>query len=193
MGHSVKQLLPWGKLTLIEHMKKVAMASGACATVVVLGAHAGRIREVLGVADKCHIIENTAWQEGLSASIAFGIQYLELNFPASDGVLLMLCDQPLLTTSYLNRMMDAFSQGDKKIVASNYGSVPGVPAIFDRQYFGELQMRDNQGGAQGLLVKYRSGLQLLNPGLQVLDMDIPEDYEKLLRLYKDGDMASDNR
>lgn len=187
MGKIIKQLLPWGSITLIEHMIGVAMASKAYELVVVLGANARQINDLISPASKCRIIENTEWEEGLSTSILHGVEYVRDTLPASDGVLIMLCDQPLLKSSYLDLMIDSFLNGDKNIVASNYGAKPGVPALFGKEYFPALCRKEITGGAQGLLAKNAADVIMLDPGLQVRDMDIPEEYELLLQLAKNQD------
>jgi molybdenum cofactor cytidylyltransferase len=192
MGKTVEQLLPWQGNTVIEHMIAIGFASQASEVIVILGANAQLISKVLTPIAGCHVIENEGWQDGLSSSIAYGVEYLENNLPASDGVLLLLCDQPLLTSSYLDLLIDSFSHGDKNIIASNYGEMAGPPVLFGRKYFTELKRIGPRGGAQDILVKYGGDMLVRDPGRQIMDMDVAEEYQQLLQIRNNKEISPEN-
>ncbi len=177
---TIKQLLPWKGTFLINHMLKVACASNAAEVVVVLGANAEEIRKVLGTEAGGCILENELWAKGLGKSISLGIEYLMENHPGIQAVLVMLCDQPLIEAGYLNRMMAGFHEGKGQIIATAYGENMGVPALFSAPYFTELQSLEDDFGARELLKKHKKEIFALSPGNILVDIDTPQDYERLL-------------
>ena len=178
-----KQLLPWKGTVLLDHVLQMAEASAASEVIVILGSESENIKTALN--GKVQVLENKDWQNGLGSSIACGLDYLIKNKKSVNGVLLMLGDQPLMDTTYLDNLIASFTKGKKGIVASSYGSHAGVPALFGKQYFEALQNLESDAGARELLMKYSKDIQRLHAGKRVLDVDAPEDYERLLASLDD--------
>jgi molybdenum cofactor cytidylyltransferase len=82
----------------------------------------------------------------LGASIATGMNFLEAQAHA-DAVLLMTCDQPLVTPRLLDRMVFSFKRFGTPIDAAHYDEAVGVPALFSRPYFFELAALSRDEGA----------------------------------------------
>ena len=78
---------------------------------------------------------NRDWQQGIASSIRAAVTRLP---GACDGVLILLADQPLVGSHSLNRLAAAWRRQPRSIVASRYGAVTGVPAIFPRWCFSDL-------------------------------------------------------
>jgi molybdenum cofactor cytidylyltransferase len=92
----------------------------------------------------------------------------------------MLCDQPLIETTYLNRMINSFHEGNGKIIATAYGRHNGVPALFSLSFFPELLSLENDFGARELLKKHEGDIYSLSAGNNLPDIDTRQDYENLL-------------
>jgi molybdenum cofactor cytidylyltransferase len=92
----------------------------------------------------------------------------------------MLCDQPLIETSYLDRMINSFHDGKGKIIATAYERHNGVPALFSSPFFPELLSLENDFGARELLKKHVGDIYGLGAGNSLLDIDTRQDYESLL-------------
>ena len=161
-------------------MVKVASSSLASEVVVVLGANAREIRQVLDRKPGVTIIENKSWTGGLGKSIARGMEFLMNERPENSAVLVMLCDQPLIETSYLDRIITSFHSGKGKIIATSYGRHNGVPALFSSPFFPELLSLENDFGARELLKKHVGDIYGLGAGNSLLDLDTRQDYENLL-------------
>lgn len=177
---TIKQLLPWKGTVLINHMVKVASSSIASEVVVVLGANAGEISQVLDRKPDVNIIENKSWTSGLGKSISSGMEFLMEKQPGISAVLVMLCDQPLIETGYLDRMINSFHDGKGKIIATAYGRHNGVPALFSSYFFQELLSLKNDFGARELLKNHEGDIYGLSAGNSLLDIDTRQDYESLL-------------
>ncbi|MDT7830413.1 nucleotidyltransferase family protein [Pricia sp. S334] len=172
----VKQLLPWKDTTLLGQTIQTATASDAASVTVVLGANAASIRN--GIAKfEVGIVENSDWSAGLGSSIARGTDYLTDKDNKPDGILMMLADQPLIDTVYLNTMMVAFERGQRPIVATRYENRAGVPALFSASLFEELMALENDSGAKDIIEEH-DVLVLDSEGITV-DIDTKSDYEKL--------------
>ena len=114
-------------------------------------------------------------------SIAFGVKYIKNNYQV-DGVLIVLADQPLINTNYLNEIIASFETNKNQIIATIYETGKlGVPALFDRCYFQELSTIEGDKGAKSMLEKYSSSVITIQLDTNVFDDDTEEDYKRLLK------------
>lgn len=177
-----KQLLPWKKTVLLNHVINTANHINNSATYVVLGANNVIITPEIQHQD-IEIIYNPNWELGLGSSIAFGVKTIMDSKHNFDAILILLSDQPLIDAYFLNALVDAFETGEKYIVASSYGTEKiGVPALFDTRYFKELSMLNQDKGAKEIISKHSEYVRSLNANHVIADIDTKEDYE---RLYKE--------
>jgi molybdenum cofactor cytidylyltransferase len=178
LGHS-KQLLRWNGKSLLRRAAETALASGCHPVVVVLGAEAEAHRaelEGLSVRD----VENTRWREGMGGSLRLGMEALR-GEPSLEAVVLMVCDQPAVTAEHLMALTRTHQERGQPIIASGYAGTVGVPALFDRSLFAELEALPASAGARPLLTKEPGRVAVVPlPGGE-LDVDTPEDVERLLR------------
>ena len=97
-----KQLLKWGKETLLENAVSTAVNVENASLFVVLGANAELIQQKITL--NAEALYHKDWKQGLGSSIAFGVGTLQkLDF---DGVLIMLADQPFVTSYYLKELIN---------------------------------------------------------------------------------------
>ena len=173
-----KQLLPWGGQTLIEHQIQTLMQTGE-SVIVVLGAYADLI---LPVIQKYPVIVavNSDWKSGMASSVACGIDKLEQTEPDADGVLITLVDQPLIPFIHFEEMLNAFEGGHQQIIASTSAEGwLGVPALFDKCYFSELQNLKGEKGAKTLIQQYPNRIKALVCNEIVNDIDTLKSYQEL--------------
>ena len=171
-----KQLLPWGEHTLIEHVLANAISSDAKNIYVLLGAHSEAIRNRIQ-SQPVNIVENKDWTSGLGKSIAIGVRSI-LQQENPEGILIMLCDQPLIDSPYINRMLRKLSEsGDEiKIIGTQYGSKIGVPAIFSPALYHELVHLETDRGAAQLIADNIQNTVSIDPAGKEKDMDTWQDY-----------------
>lgn len=174
-----KQLLPWKDGTLLDNAIKTAKASRAKDIFVILGANSKEIRATI-LEEKIVVLDNPNWKNGLGSSISKGIEHLIESDKTYDGVLIMLCDQPFISSSYLNQIIRSFKENEGKIIATDYNNRAGVPAIFNISHFKELKQLNDDYGAKKILEQYREDLILIDPKGNELDLDTPEDYRTLI-------------
>ncbi len=159
-----KQLLTLNGRPLIVHAVEAALASPAWPVVVVLGANTEKIRPVLAQLPVL-IAENSAWAEGMAASIRAGITTLRQFSRALDGALVALCDQPAFSAGIIAQLAAAQQASGRSIVAAHYGGKNGAPALFLREHFPALAALTGEEGARALLN---------GPAEQVATVDLPE-------------------
>jgi len=168
---SPKQLVHFEGQLLIQ--RAIAAATGVVGSSisVVLGAHAQEVASHLPLGTAT-ILMNGGWQKGISSSIRLGVSRLP---GACDGVLIMLGDQPMVRSASLNRLATAWRRQPRNIVASRYGKVTGVPAIFPRWTFKHLAGLRGDQGARLLISRYGDHVLRISHPEAALDIDYPED------------------
>ena len=171
-----KQLLPWNGRSLLRHACEVALATSCDPVIVVLGCEAEACALELKDLDVIPAI-NAQWQKGMGTSVATGITALEKNAPDATGVLLMLVDQPTVTSSLLQSLVTRWSPLEASIVAMKYPEGGGVPALFDRAYFAALRALDADRGARGIISREKSRIALIDPKAELIDLDTPQAYQ----------------
>ncbi len=177
-----KQLLPWGDQTLIEHQIQTLLKTGNPVNVV-LGSNSNLIIPVIEKFPVTIFI-NTDWNSGMGSSISLGIGQIIQKFPDANGVLITLLDQPLITTSYFQKMIGTILLGTQQILVSHSASGwTGVPVLFDKCYFKELTELGNDEGAKKVLKRHEKHITFLDGGELLEDMDTPETYQQLLKKY----------
>ena len=166
-----KQLVQFQGESLLRRAAGTACASRAREVLVIIGYDAASMRsELEGL--RARVLENPLWRDGISSSIRHAANSLS---PASDGALLMLCDQPRLTASHLDALIDAFVRKPDRPVASAYGGSAGVPALFPRALFGELLLLKGDRGAKQVLLAHREELVTLPWPDGTVDVDTAPD------------------
>lgn len=177
LGHP-KQLLPYRGRTLLRHAAETALASVCRPIVAVLGAQADHLRpEMAGL--EVLIVENPEWEQGMGSSIRTGLAALEMSAPDVSGVLLMLCDQPLLSPKALDALVRSHLDTGSPLVASEYGGTRGVPAFFSRALFPELRALKAAQGARAVIAAHASEMVALPLPAGIWDVDTAADYARL--------------
>jgi molybdenum cofactor cytidylyltransferase len=181
MGQS-KQLLKIGDAPLLAHVTREAMgASGN--VVVVLGANAAEHESILRSL-AVHVTYNADWQKGMGSSIKAGVRHLLSLSPHLDGILIMVCDQPKVTSAHLNTLIKKFREMHGAIVTSRYEAMQGVPAIFSNEHFHDLLGLDDQNGAKVVMARYPEEVVSIDFPDGADDLDTPTDYARFLKERK---------
>ena len=167
-----KQLVAWQGEPLLRRAARMALEAGFWPLRVVLGAEAEACREALSGL-KVQVVLNPGWEEGMGSSIRAGMADLP---PDVDAALLLTCDQPALDGPLLTRILSAHGAHPERLVACGYGGIRGIPALFPRRLFPELEALGGDRGARGLLGE-TDVLEIPFPGGE-LDLDTPGDLER---------------
>jgi len=172
---SAKQLVRVAGRPLLHTAVARAAEVAGTAVSVVLGARAAELTPLLKHSQSAVII-NRDWREGLASSIRAGVARLPSSCTA---VLLTLVDQPAVTAEDLNRLVSAWRRQPDYIAAARYCATTGVPAIFPRSTFPDLQSLRGDTGARALLQRNPDRVVRVPMASAALDIDTPEDLLKL--------------
>lgn len=177
-----KQLLPWKETTLLNHSIETVSSLKNTSCYVVLGAYKDDISPTI-TDPSVSILYNENWQEGMGTSISFGITSIQ-SYGDFDAILIVLADQPLVTISYLENMIQIYASSKKGIVASKYeDNKLGVPVVFGARYFKHLVELKGDKGAKRILKTYQDDVYALQALDIVGDIDTPEAYERLYKTH----------
>lgn len=175
----VKQLLPVGGEQLIARALKVAISTGVPNILVVLGAHADSIVPIVQNLP-VHMHINPTWNRGMGNSLKAGMRRLLTLNPKVDGVVVMVCDQPYVTSSHIQQLLDAYIHQQTEIIASAYKETMGVPAFFSSSIFPLLMQIQDGEGAKGIIEANPEKVLAINFPPGAIDLDTPADYDRFV-------------
>jgi molybdenum cofactor cytidylyltransferase len=162
---------------LLRRTVRMLSASRLAELVVVLGHQAQAAQALLQGLD-AHTVVNADYREGQMSSVHCGLAALAR---PCDGVMICLCDQPLLSTQDIDFLIDAYAQRGGAIIVPTYQGRRGNPIVLSYAHREQIL-----GGGRNLGCKH---LIERNPELVttvemdndhvVFDLDAPEDYQRL--------------
>ena len=177
---SPKQLLPFRGRTLLDHAATAALDAGCGPVAVVLGAHSDQLNPQLDGLDVA-VTFNSEWEQGMGGTIRIGLtRLLETHSGHLEAVILMLCDQPAVSSDVLQQLSVAYRSTDAPVVASAYGGTLVVPALFRADLFPELLALTGAEGARQILRRHRPEAVTVSFPEGTLDIDTAEDYAALI-------------
>jgi molybdenum cofactor cytidylyltransferase len=155
--NGVKQLAKINEKSLIYHVTKHALESNLDDVIMVMGYKYNEVKSSLGELidnNKLSIMHNKNYTDGMGSSIIIG---LETSLGRSDAVMLILGDQPNITTEILNKLIDAYRHSVAKLCVPMIvtpGNVrPGNPVILNQRLFPELVKITGDIGARDVVKK----------------------------------------
>lgn len=185
-----KQLLPFGKSTIVETGVENMLNAKYNEVVVVVGHCADQIKQLL-CQRPVKIVYNPDYRDGMLTSAQVGIRSLNIgnntNRSDRDAFSLMLVDQPFITSTLINKVIDAYTKTDKSIVLPSYNNRRGHPVIFHRNYAEKiLALGADSGGVRELYASYSDDIYYVNVDTDAVlrDIDYMEDYKKAIKEVK---------
>ena len=116
----------------------------------------------------------------MGGSLKAGLRYLLALSTSIDAIIILVCDQPAVTSTYLSGIIQQYKATRKAIVASFYSDAPGVPALFDKAMFAELLNMNDAHGAKKIIQQNIAGTKLVQFPQGSIDLDTPEDYQNFI-------------
>mgnify|MGYP002784327571 CR=1 FL=1 len=175
---SPKQLLPWGKTTLLGNTVELALNTGIKNINLVLGAHFEEVKASVSNY-KLNIHYHASWQQGMGSSIAFGVTQILQQQRNTEAIIILLADQPLIDSAFINRLLECNAQYPQQIIATSYGNRFGVPAIFPNFFFTDLIGLKGDTGAREVLNNLNTPIIAVDGENKLTDIDTLGDYQKL--------------
>lgn len=171
-----KQLISFKGKSLLQHMIDVVESVDLSDRMVILGANEKDIREQIDF-KSTQVILNEQWEKGMAGSLRMAVE--SAIDEKLDAILILLSDQPFVNRELLNQLIEGFVPDEEMIVASSYGDVLGVPAVFDGYYFRELSELEGDAGARKLINTYRTKVKGVRFEDGLIDIDTPKDLNQL--------------
>jgi molybdenum cofactor cytidylyltransferase len=142
-----KLLEPVDGVPLVRLSVDRVVASGPELTIVVVGHDADEMRHALaGLA--VEIVQNQRPGDGLSSSLRAGLAMVPSSAVA---ILVALGDQPIDRDEVIPALVARLGGDDCAIVAPRYQGVQGLPVLFARTMFAELEALTGDQGARAVV------------------------------------------
>jgi len=184
-----KAALPLGERgeTVLSVGVRTLVAAGLRDVTVVAGAHVEAVRSAIATSgERVRIVEHRGWEQGQLSSLLAGLD--AVSNPELDAVLVTLVDVPLVRPDTVRAVVAAWSTTRAPIVRPVNGDRHGHPVIFDASVFDDLRAADPGVGAKAVFAIHRARIldvPVDDPGA-FIDVDTPEDYERMVRKGSDG-------
>jgi len=191
-----KLLLPLAGQPVLEHVIEATLASQARPIIIVLGHQADQVRLHIN-AYAGHplviIVENAHYLQGMSTSLHAGLRALMTMdnaqtplAPEVGSALVILGDQPLMTTTIMDTLIATWRATGKRIVAPLYNSKRGNPVLFDASLFAELLQTTGDEGGRSVIERYHQEMATVEIGnaMAGYDVDTWEAYQHVLQAWK---------
>lgn len=183
MGRS-KQLLRLGDSTLLERSLAGVRNANVAEIILVLGFEAEEIQRALPTSGLVIVI-NDQYQEGMGTSLRRGVSAINAE---AQGMFVILADQPFVSSTTLNRMIEYHNRHKAQIIIPTYKGFRGNPVLLDRSVFPELANLRGDIGCRAIFGSHTGNIHRLpveDPGI-LLDVDTLDDLDKLQGLLHEG-------
>jgi molybdenum cofactor cytidylyltransferase len=176
-----KQLLAYRGTTVLGATLEMARSCGFEQLLVTVGGASAELRDRVDVRD-CQVVENEQYASGCSSSIGAALGVVD---DRSEGIILLLGDQPEVTTGAVKRLREA--AGSSLLGVCRYDDGVGHPFWFRRQVFDHLRALHGDKAVWKLLESGRYPVHEVEVAGNVpLDVDTWEDYQALLAAANGG-------
>ena len=169
---STKQVVMLGDRPLAQHAIDALTAADLGEIVVVTGHDADEVEAALRLPASGRFVHNDAFRDGQATSLAAAIHALDDD---SEAAVVLMADQPGVTTSEVLALIDAFRGTRQAIVRLRYEDGPG-PALLSREIYAEAGHLHGDTGARVLMASHPEWvLEVRVPRAAPPDIDEPAD------------------
>jgi molybdenum cofactor cytidylyltransferase len=174
-----KLLLPFGEKTIIETIVATVVSSKAEKALVILGSDQEKIEEKIKNYP-VKVVYNRGFRSGMLSSVQCGFKALH---EETRAVLVVLGDQPKISTTVINKLIDAYKSSGKGIVLPVYKKERGHPVLIDMKYREEVENLSPEVGLRGTVYNHPEDIlevEVETPSI-FQDIDYKSDYERELK------------
>jgi molybdenum cofactor cytidylyltransferase len=173
-----KPLLPYQGTTFLEHLI-VTLNGQVSPLVLVLGAHAERIRATVSIPDSVVLAINQNYAAGQLSSLQVGLRALP---PSVEAAMVALVDHPCVDRALVSRLIATWRESRPPVLIPTYQEHRGHPMIFSRELFGELLEAPLDQGARAVVRRHDVlHVPVENEGI-LHDLDDPVTYRRVTGL-----------
>jgi molybdenum cofactor cytidylyltransferase len=184
-----KPLLPLGGTTVLERVIALFREAGIPDIRVVLGFRGEELVPLLNRA-QIPFVWNERFADGMFSSVLKGFESLRQS--SVDLFFLLPVDIPLVRPYTLERLLRAFSPGDKKVLYPAFLGKRGHPPLTTMEVADQIARMEGAGCLKGALQRFEAqAIQVEMPDENILsDMDTPADCRRLQTRWEDYDIPS---
>ncbi len=176
-----KQLVRLGDKPLLQHALDNLRRSKIEDVVVVLGAHAGEIREQIRFQNE-RVIVNPDYAKGMSTSLQAGLRAIR-----ADAAMIVLADQPFVSPATIDLLAAEYRRTRPSVVVPTYNGFRGNPVIVDKSLFEEMMAIRGDVGCRAIFGDHAQSIVKVpvdDRGV-VTDIDTADDLHVILSEAKD--------
>lgn len=177
MGFPKPLLMIEGR-TFIEHIAG-AMLAVVPHLIVVLGAHADRVRPAVPKDARIEVVVNRDFSRGQLSSLKVGLGAVAGDAAA---VLVHLADHPMVKPATFSSLLQKYRAGVTPILIARHAGRRGHPVVFGREVFGELGAAPEDQGARAVVNRDPTRVAYLD----VDDLGVSLDLDSLVDLRMAG-------
>ena len=183
-----KPLLPFGEATVIERVVRLFRDAGIDTVRVVTGHRSTDLLPFLQGPGVRPVL-NERYREGMFTSVVAGIRSLE---DFHGAFFLLPVDIPLVRLQTVITMMEAYGSGNRSLLYPAFLGRRGHPPLISTEFNDRIISWSGQGGLKSLLTQYDSEAEEVEVTDKFIleDMDTPEDYRRLLAMWKQRDLPA---
>jgi molybdenum cofactor cytidylyltransferase len=177
-----KLVLPLKGRPVLGRVLTVLRRSKVDEIVVVLGSEAELVRKKIRFKGE-KVVVNPRYVRGMSTSIRAGLEGVSRG---ADAAVIVLGDQPLLSSSVVDILVDAFLSKRAPIIVPAYRGQRGNPVLFSRSVFPEIMKIDGDRGAKSVIDAHGNEVlevEVRDAGV-ILDVDTPSDLRRAAGLRR---------
>lgn len=173
-----KLLLPWAGKAVLRHIVDELAESEISETIVVTGGDHDLIVDCL---KECDVVleRNRAVHEGMLSSVRTGLRRVG---EGTYAVMIVLGDQPSLSSSLINGVIGFWRKDRSQIVRPAFNGGHGHPVVIPIEFREVILSGFDDVGLKGLLHQFPDRVRewsVDDPGV-LIDIDTPEDYAREL-------------
>jgi molybdenum cofactor cytidylyltransferase len=173
-----KQLLDWKGQPFVRAVAKTALEAGLSPVIVVTGAKGENVQAAVHDL-KVTVLTNENWKSGQGSSIKKGVQVLQVGDNVGAAIFLLV-DQPQVTKSILQALMEKHAEGLHPVVAPMVMDQRANPVLFDQVTFSDLMELEGDVGGRAIFHMYHVEYLPWHDDRLLLDVDTPEQYQRLI-------------
>jgi len=183
-----KPLLPFGEATVVERVVRLFRDAGIDTVRVVTGHRSTDLLPFLQGPGVRPVL-NERYREGMFTSVVAGIRSLE---DFHGAFFLLPVDIPLVRLQTVITMMEAYGSGNRSLLYPAFLGRRGHPPLISTEFNDRIISWSGQGGLKSLLTQYDSEAEEVEVTDKFIleDMDTPEDYRRLLAMWKQRDLPT---
>lgn len=180
----LKPLLPIGEETVVETVLKEYLASSLFEVALVLGYRADDVKKTIDEkinSNKLKVVVNKGFKKEMLSSIQVGLAEIK----DTEGILIGLGDQVLITCDIINELTENYIKG--KVLIPTFQGRKGHPIIIPYTMRNEILAMDAEKttlkdvlGRHSDIINF---LEMKSEGV-LIDMDTKEEYERIKDIWK---------